>query len=180
MARVPPWQAGALQAEAVDAVVRITRRFPVPREEVFSAWTEPELFRQWFTPPDGTSPSAELDVRPGGTYRITMKPRGLPEPIYVVGTYLEVRPPERLVYTFGWELPSREDLRRFDYLRDLKDLDRRLEDLENVNSRVTVLFHDLGDSTEASVTHERLATQGLRAFHLWGWESSLDKLADLV
>jgi uncharacterized protein YndB with AHSA1/START domain len=66
MARVRPWEHSALQAETVDAVVQITRRFPVPREAVFSAWTEPELFRQWFTPPDGISPSAELDVRPGG------------------------------------------------------------------------------------------------------------------
>jgi uncharacterized protein YndB with AHSA1/START domain len=95
----------------------------------------------------------------------------------VVGTYLEVLPPERLVYTFGWELPPREDLRRYEDLRDFEDLHRRLDDVENVKSRVTVQFHDLGDSTEVSVTHERLATQNLRAFHLWGWTSSLDKLA---
>jgi uncharacterized protein YndB with AHSA1/START domain len=179
MARVRPWEDSALQPGAVDAVVQITRRFPVPRAEVYSAWTEPELFRQWFTPPGGTSPSAELDVRPGGKYRITMKPRGLPGPTYAVGTYLEVLPPERLVYTFGWELPPREDLRRYEDLRDFEDLDRRLEDLENVDSRVTVQFHELEDCTEVSVTHERLATQNLRAFHLWGWESSLDKLGQV-
>jgi uncharacterized protein YndB with AHSA1/START domain len=108
-----------------------------------------------------------------------MRTRGLRGPTHVVGTYLEVLRPERLVYTFGWELPPREDLRRYDNLRDLKDLDRRLEDLANVNSRVTVQFNDLGDATEVSVTHERLATHGLRAFHLWGWESSLDRLADI-
>lgn len=181
MGRAQPWEDAGLQTKAVDAVVRITRQFPISREEVFSAWTEPELFRQWFTPPGGISPSAELDVRPGGKYRITMKPpHGLPGPIYVLGAYLEVLPPERLVYTFGWELPSLEDLRGYAGLRELEDVDRRLRDLENVDSRVTVQFRDLGDSTEVSVTHERLATQNLRAFHLWGWKSSLDKLAGLV
>jgi uncharacterized protein YndB with AHSA1/START domain len=162
-------------------MVRMTRRFPVSREEIYSAWTVPELFRQWFTPPGGASPSAELDVRPGGKYRITMKPpHGLPGPAYVVGTYLEVLPPERLVYTFGWELPSPGDPLGYEGLRDLEDVVRRLRDLENVDSRVTVQFRDLGDSTEVSVTHERLATQNLRAFHLWGWEGSLDKLADIL
>jgi uncharacterized protein YndB with AHSA1/START domain len=172
MAGAQPWEDAALRTKAVDAVVRITRQFPASREEIFSAWTEPEHFRQWFTPPGGSSPSAELDLRPGGKYRVTMKPpRELPGPIHAVGSYLEVLPPERLVYTFGWE---------YEGPRGLADLDRRLRDLENVDSRVTVQLRDLGDSTEVSVTHERLATQDLRAFHLWGWESSLDKLAGLV
>ena len=181
MARAQPWEDAGLRTKAVDAVVRIARQFPASREEVFSAWTQPELFRQWFTPPGGSSPSAELDVRPGGKYRITMKPpRGLPGPIHVVGAYLEVLPPECLVYTFGWELPALEDPRGYEGLRELADLDRGLRELENVDSRVTVQFRDLGGATEVSVTHERLASQNLRAFHLWGWESSLSKLADLV
>jgi uncharacterized protein YndB with AHSA1/START domain len=180
MARSQPWEDSALQAKAVDAVVRITRRLPASREEVFAAWTEPDPFRQWFTPPGGSSSKAELDVRPGGEYRITMEPLGLPGPAYVVGTYLEVVPPERLVYTFTWELPRREDLQDHDDLADLRDLDRRLDDLEGLDSRVTVQFRDLGESTEVSVTHERLATRNLRAFHIWGWESSLDQLAELV
>ena len=181
MARVWPWEDGVVRMKAVDAVVRITRQFPVSREEAFSAWTEPELFRQWFTPPGGSSPSAELDVRPGGRYRITMQPPpGLGGPLNVVGAYLEVLAPERLVYTFGWELPPLEDLEGSEGLRELEDADRRLRELEDVDSRVTVEFRDLGGATEVSVTHERLATQSLRAFHLWGWESSLDRLADLT
>jgi uncharacterized protein YndB with AHSA1/START domain len=181
MPRAQPWEDAGLRTKAVDAVVRIARRFPASREEVFAAGTEPELLRQWFTPPGGSSPSAELDVRPGGKYRITMEPpRGLPWPIHVVGAYLEVLPPERLVYTFGWELPALAHSREHEGLRELPDVERRLSDLENLDSRVTVQFRDLGNSTEVSVTHERLVTQSLRAFHLWGWESSLDKLADLV
>jgi uncharacterized protein YndB with AHSA1/START domain len=128
-----PW---ANTGPDTGAAVHITREFSAPREEVFRAWTEPELFRQWFTPPGGSAPRAELDVRPGGRYRITMKPPpGVPwGTSYVVGTYLEVLPPERLVYTFGWEqTPLLEDL----------------GDLEHLDSRVTVQFRDLGGSTNA-------------------------------
>jgi hypothetical protein len=41
---------------------------------------------------------------------------------------------------------------------------------------VIVQFRDLGDRTEVSVTHERLETENMRAFHRWGWESTLDQL----
>jgi uncharacterized protein YndB with AHSA1/START domain len=161
-----PW---ADAEPGTGTAVHVAREYAAPREDVFRAWTEPELFRQWFTPPNGSSPSAELDVRPGGGYRIEMKPPPeLAPTTYVVGTYLEVEPPERLVYTFAWEqLPPREDL-------------GELAGLEELDSRVTVEFRDLGGSTEVAVTHERLDTEELRAFHHWGWRSSLDKLTEVL
>ena len=45
----------------------ITRMIDAPPEKVWRAWTEPALLTQWFTPPPFTTPSAELDVRPGGS-----------------------------------------------------------------------------------------------------------------
>ncbi len=176
MAPLLPWEDAAVQSKAVDAVVHVTREFPVPREQVFSAWIEPDRITQWFRPANGSS-SAELDVRPGGRYRISVHPSPDLPAADIVGTYLEVVPPERLVYTFGWELPALDDLGG---LADLEDRDRRLENLKDLNSLVTVRFRDLGGSTEVSITHERLATQGLRAFHIFGWESVLDNLADVV
>jgi uncharacterized protein YndB with AHSA1/START domain len=153
------------------AVVQITRHYPAPRDRVFRAWTDPALFRRWFTPVDGTSPSAEMNVQPGGRYRIEMKPPPeLAPTTYVVGTYLEVEPPERLVYTFVWEqLPPDERLAEVG-----------LDGLDELESRVTVEFRDLGEATEVCVTHERLDTADLRAFHRWGWRSSMDKLAEVV
>jgi uncharacterized protein YndB with AHSA1/START domain len=172
-----PWQDAAFEAKAVDAIVHVTRQFPVRREEVFAAWTDPQLLAQWFRPMN-SSTSAELDVRPGGEYRITMRlPPGLPGPVHIVGTYLEVLPPERLVYTFGWEVPPVDEPGD---LEQLDDLDSRIEALGSVDSRVTVLFGDLEGSTEVSITHERLDTRNLRAFHIFGWESTLDKLAEVL
>jgi uncharacterized protein YndB with AHSA1/START domain len=175
-----PWEEASVQNRAVDAVVHVTREYPVPREKVFSAWTESELLSQWFRPENGFS-SAELDVRPGGRYRITMQAGGgLPGPVHIVGTYLEVLPPERLVCTFGWEAPPVNELDHLGDLEDVQDLETRLEKLTGIDSRLTVQFRDLGGSTEVSVTHERLATQRLRAFHVYGWERVLDRLGDLV
>src|SRR5438105_6022386 len=78
------------------------RTFAASRERVFEAWTDPELFARWFTAPGGSSSDAEIDLRVGGAWRVSMKaplwPRG-----HAFGTYLEVDPPARLVYTIAWE-----------------------------------------------------------------------------
>jgi uncharacterized protein YndB with AHSA1/START domain len=157
-----PWSRWADAGPGVGTAVHVTREFSAPREEVFRAWTEPELFRQWFRPGQGSS-SAELDVRPGGRYRVTIeRPPELPGTTYLVGTYLEVVPPERLVYTFGWEQTP------------------YLEELEEIDSVVIVQFRDLGGSTEVTITHERLETEEQRAFHRWGWEGALERLAEVL
>jgi uncharacterized protein YndB with AHSA1/START domain len=161
----PPW-GSTPDTGSATAAVHVTRELPARREDVFRAWTEPDLFARWFTPPGNSSVTAELDVRPGGDYRITLERTQLvPGTSYIVGRYLEVDPPERLVFTFGWEEPP-----------PLADL----EGLDELDSMVTVQFRDRGQSTEISITHERLGTAELRAFHRWGWETTLEQLATVA
>jgi uncharacterized protein YndB with AHSA1/START domain len=77
----------------------VTRTFNAPARLVFEAWTRPELFRQWWVPKSmGMSLlSCEMDVRVGGKYRLVFA--GNPEPMAFFGTYREVTPPSRLVWT---------------------------------------------------------------------------------
>jgi uncharacterized protein YndB with AHSA1/START domain len=58
---------------AVRAVIK--RRVAAPRERVFQAWTDAEHLRRWFFPSvDGNAvPHAEVDLRVGGHYRITLQ-----------------------------------------------------------------------------------------------------------
>jgi uncharacterized protein YndB with AHSA1/START domain len=91
---------------ASDRELVLTRLIDAPRDKVFKAWTKPELLMQWFAPAPWTTPSAELDVRPGGTTMITMRsPEGQDFPN--AGVYLEVVENERLVftdaYTTAWQ-----------------------------------------------------------------------------
>ena len=75
----------------------VTRTFNGPARLVFEAWTKPELFRQWWLPKSmGMSlRSCEMDVRVGGTYRLAFEPDG----VAFFGTYREVTPHSRLVWT---------------------------------------------------------------------------------
>ena len=75
----------------------VTRTFNGPARIVFEAWTKPELFRQWWVPKSmGMSlRSCEMDVRVGGKYRLEFEP----DAMAFFGTYLEVTPHSRLVWT---------------------------------------------------------------------------------
>ena len=74
-----------------------TRTFNGPARIVFQAWTTPELFKRWWVPKSmGMSLlSCEMDVRAGGKYRLEFAPNGMA----FFGTYLEVTPHSRLVWT---------------------------------------------------------------------------------
>ena len=75
----------------------VTRTFNGPARIVFEAWTKPELFRRWWVPKSmGMSLlSCEMDVRVGGKYRLEFEP----DAVAFFGTYLEVTPHSRLVWT---------------------------------------------------------------------------------
>jgi uncharacterized protein YndB with AHSA1/START domain len=67
---------------------------------VFEAWTDAELFQQWWVPKSSGVKllACEVDARVGGGYRLTFD-NGTAEPMAFFGRYLEVTPPSRLVWT---------------------------------------------------------------------------------
>jgi uncharacterized protein YndB with AHSA1/START domain len=79
--------------------VVVTRTFNGPARIVFEAWTKPELFKQWWVPKSmGMSLlSCEIDARVGGKYRLVFAHEGSEFAFF--GTYLEVTPHSRLVWT---------------------------------------------------------------------------------
>lgn len=70
-----------------------------PARLVFAAWTMPEQFRRWWVPKSFglTLLSCEMDVRVGGQYRLVFRHEDSTMAFF--GTYREVMPPTRLVWT---------------------------------------------------------------------------------
>lgn len=83
-----------------DRELVVTRTIDGPPPSVFEAWTDADLFRQWWVPKSlgMTLLSCEIDARVGGGYRLTFD-NGAAEPMAFFGRYLEVTPPSRLVWT---------------------------------------------------------------------------------
>jgi uncharacterized protein YndB with AHSA1/START domain len=81
--------------------IRITRVFDAPRDRLWAEWTQPESFADWYGGPRCEVPldSVSMDVRPGGRWRLTMFAPPDGRRIDWRGAYLEVEPPERLVFT---------------------------------------------------------------------------------
>ena len=79
-----------------DREVVVTRTFDGPARLVFDAFTKPELFQKWWVPRSMgmTLRSLEMDVRTGGSYRLSFG-----EGAEFFGRYLEVTPHSRIVWT---------------------------------------------------------------------------------
>ena len=76
----------------------ITRILDAPPVLVYKAWTSPEHMARWMGPEGFTAPSVKLDVREGGAYHWCIKNPSFGE-CWTIGSYVEVRRPERLVFT---------------------------------------------------------------------------------
>ena len=139
--------------------LRVSRTFAAPRDIVFGAWTDPAALKHWYRPPDASITSVEMDVRDGGAYRIAYQRAGVTAQL--VGTYLDVKPVELLVFTWRWDPPV-------------------LDAMDTGETRVTVRFRDLGPETEVVLVHEKLRSREVREFHESGWSVVLDQLAAAV
>jgi uncharacterized protein YndB with AHSA1/START domain len=91
-----------------DRELIISRTFNGPARIVFEAWTQPELVKRWWAPQSRrvSMASCEADVRVGGHYRYVLRLERGGE-LAFSGTYSEVIPHSRLVYTQIYE-PARE------------------------------------------------------------------------
>ncbi len=129
----------------------LRRTFEASRERVFRAWITPEALEHWLRPRGMSMAVRSLDARVGGSFHFELE-----DGSSMVGTYLQIVPPEKLVYTWsggaaqGWE------------------------------TVVTLDFLDLGAVTEVVLTHEGLSTPERRAIAEGGWPSLFDALASVL
>lgn len=83
-----------------DRQVTVTRVFDAPPHIVFEAWSNPELFAQWWVPQSlgVTLRSCQMDVRTGGSYRLEFG-NDAENTFAFFGKYTDVVPPSRIVWT---------------------------------------------------------------------------------
>jgi len=139
------------------------RVFDAPRQLVFDAWTKRELLEKWWGPKGFTNPVCEIDVRPDGAIRITMRgPNGIDYPMN--GTFKEISPPERIVFKSS----------------ALDAAGKPIFDIQN-----TVTFEEVDGKTvlslHATVTdiYDDVAYQHIGGMET-GWSQSLDRLQEMV
>jgi uncharacterized protein YndB with AHSA1/START domain len=132
----PPSPADPLEVEV---------RVEASPETVFAYFVDPERYVRW------QGVRAELDARPGGTYLVEMEG----EAGVVRGRFLEVKPPRRVVFTWGWE---------------------GNDEVPPGSSTVEVDLEPDGDQTIVRLRHSGLPSDRWRQVHLEGWEGFLSRL----
>ena len=138
------------QRPAQLPVIRISKLLPATPEEVFAAWTDPASLKEWMCPEPMTIAAVTLDLRVGGKFQLVM--RGENSDIVHVGEYREIRPPERLVFT--WQ--SAATLQR--------------------ETLVTIELFPKGKQTELVLVHEMLPDEHSVEQHNHGWQGIVEKL----
>src|ERR1043166_1614199 len=95
-----------ITAEPGKRELFITREFEAPRELVFRAYTEADLYEKWVGPDDLTMTVEKMDAFDGGAYRFLHERDGH---VYAFhGVYHEVLKPERIIGTFEFDgLPEK-------------------------------------------------------------------------
>lgn len=140
-------------------VLRLERTVNAPPEAVFDAWTSPEVLQTWWPAgADWETPVAEVDARVGGGLRLVMRsPDG--EEFGGCGEYLELRRPERLVFTWTWDGHQGHE----------------------GSQVVEVELQGNDDGTTTIVlTNRGLPDEDARRSHRDGWQASLHNLARVL
>ena len=126
------------------ASIEVERHIHARPDTIFSYFTDAERYTRWM------GVEATLDARPGGIYRV-LTPRG----DVARGEFLEVEPPRRVVFTWGWE---------------------HSEALPPGSSTVEVIIEPGTDHTVVRLVHSGLPV-GALDLHRAGWERYLGRLA---
>lgn len=133
-----------------DLSLTVERTIKAPQQDVFNAWLNPDMLRKFMMPAPGmTVPSASNDPKAGGRFDIVMQ-AGENE-IPHSGTYKEINPHERIVFT--WVSPFSVD-----------------------DSTVTLTFSAVEGGTHIILTHIRFADTETRDNHNGGWTEILEAL----
>jgi uncharacterized protein YndB with AHSA1/START domain len=83
-----------------DVEIVMSRTFDAPRELVFQAHSSCEHLSNWWGPRDNKVLDCDVDFRPGGSWKVVLD--HAEGPITFFGEYLEIVPPEKISWTFGF------------------------------------------------------------------------------
>ena len=141
----------------MPGTVRFHRVLRTSPEKLFKAFVDPDAKAKWLPPYGFTAKVHEIDVRVGGGYRMSFTNFSTGNSHAFGGTYVELVPGERLVYTDKFDDPNLPG-----------------------EMRVTVTMKQVSVGTELNITQEGIPDViPPDACYLW-WQESLEQLAKLV
>ncbi len=143
---------------AAENELLIQKTFNAPAALVFAMWSDPEHFRHWMGPESFSCPVIEMDFRVGGEYRAMIHSDENGEN-WFGGTYKEIEPNKKLVFTFTWDNDGPSD---------------------GVETLITIIFRERNGKTEQSFHQAPFINSERRDSHVEGWTSAFNKQANYL
>ncbi len=142
--------------EKTNTSLTISRVLKASPEAVWQLWTDPAKVNDWHRPnkTDYTTES-KLDLKVGGTYKIAMisaEGRSV-----ATGTFKELNPPRKLVYSWQWEGDPTTEL-----------------------SEVTITLDPVPEGTKLTLVHDRLSGPESVKAHSDGWLGCMENINELI
>lgn len=150
----------------------LTRDLDAPREVVWKAWTDPDMFMQWWGPKGFTTPVSKIDLRKGGEYFNCMRaPDG--QDFCSKGVYMDVVEPERLVMTDSFADKEGNKVAATYYEMGAEF---------PMEMQIKVTFEEQSGKTKLILKHSDVSSISEAELKdmQQGWDESLDKLAELL
>jgi uncharacterized protein YndB with AHSA1/START domain len=143
------------------APVELTMRIAAAPRDVFPYLTDPARYVQWM------GSEAQLEPEPGGMYRVHMS-----DGFEAAGTFLQVEPPHRIVFTWGFA-----DVEAARHVKHKQAETISGNAMPAGSTRVTVTLQDADGGTRLTLRHDDLPDPELRDGHRVAWETYLPRLA---
>jgi uncharacterized protein YndB with AHSA1/START domain len=147
-----------------DLDLTISRVIKVPRSVIWSAWTDPTSFEQWWVPAPAKCKVVEMELRPGGSFVTRISENGGDFKPHLSACFLAIDPLERIVFTNalvgGWR-PAEQPF---------------------MTAIITLQDHPMGTDYAAQVMHKDNADRNMHeemGFYD-GWGTVMEQLAKLA
>lgn len=131
-----------------DLDLTISRLIRAPRAAVWSAWTDPDSFAQWWIPAPAKCEVVEMDIRPGGAFITRISENGAPFSPHLSGCFLAVDLLERIVFTNalvgGWRPAEQPFMTAIITLDDHPEGTQYNAHVMHRNKADRTLHHDMG------------------------------------
>ncbi|MBA8839933.1 SRPBCC family protein [Ochrobactrum sp. RH2CCR150] len=141
----------------MPSTIRLHRVIAAKPEKIFRAFVEPDAIASWLPPYGYLCTVHELDGKVGGSHKMSFRNFTTGHGHAFGGTYLELEPGERLVYTDKFDDPNLPG-----------------------EMKVTVVLKAVSVGTEVTITQEGVPDIIPAEACYLGWQDSLHKLTKLV
>ena len=141
--------------------IQAQKTFSASVNDLYDAWTNPEKLKEWWKPAGNKLVNVENDVREGGAIKYEFEGDDNRKTIVITGEYKEVKPAQRLVYSWNWQIVGSDKL-------------------SNNHFELTIEFSGEGSGSKIAVTQADEDAEESVHPRKKGWDDELESLSKFL